>query len=175
MFVILLNDQEDLKDVFHAQAYFNFIYDTHFVVIFNSELIDIQSAFNSRVLKHSHFLVALKPVSGSSGNFQVYRSNLQRIGNKIEYFEVLGENTSLSKKLFNEKLKGFNGAELYGYTTAYEPFVNINQDENGSKKFSGFDYEILETISKSIDAKPKILAEDYPAHYMGMTLNMTGL
>ena len=168
--LVVVNDIADLEAVFYTDAYFEYKYDTHFVIIIEDQEIDVEAAFKTRILKESHYLVLLKPISSG---YAAYRSNLQRNGNAIEFFDLLA-NDGFKEKLFNPKLSDFNGAESYGFTTAYEPFVIVKNNPDGTRDVSGFDHDIFYEISKSVNAKPVVLSEEQPYYYGNFYANITG-
>ena len=122
-------------------------------------------------MRDSHYLILLKPFSSG---FAAYRSNLQRNGNAIEIFDILGSEC-FHETLFNPKLQSFNGDKVYGYTTAYEPFVIIEDLPDGGRLVSGFDTDIFNELSKSLHAQPIVLAEELPYYYDRLYTNISGL
>ena len=71
LFVIVVDQIDDLKGLFYFEASFQFAYDTFFIVIFNDENVDEKEAMKSVILKDSHFLAILKPIGS---NYSAYRS-----------------------------------------------------------------------------------------------------
>ena len=51
---------EELEGMFYLPAYYEYFYDTHFIIVLNNFSISIEKALKTTMLKCSHFLVILR-------------------------------------------------------------------------------------------------------------------
>ena len=76
---------------------------------------------------------------------------------------------------FNIKLKDFSQTTIKALISAYEPYVIISKAGDRVETFSGFEVDILRTITDSLNAKLSIDSLPLGFEFMSAISNVTGV
>ena len=174
LFVIVVNEVEELDGIFYYESFFQFKLDVHYVIILDNTEVNIYDLMQWRqVLKDSHLVATLKPIFGpSSVKYAAYRSTFQD-GNPVEIFDIVDEG-GFHGIIFNNKLLDFNGKRTTVYSVKHEPNVVVHTDEDGKEHFSGFEVDMIRLLANALNSKLLLLAAKQPYYFFSLIPNVTG-
>ena len=170
LFIYQIEKDEQLETIFSYESIFQYKYDHHFAVIIEDDQLDVEQAFRTRILKHSHSLILLKPIVMNKTIYAAYVSNLQG-QNPVELVALI-DGDQINAKLFPEKMKKIE-TSITAAVTPYEPFVSVKSTNNTSFTFDGFEIEAARAFSRSLGTKTNFLS-DSTYNYFFLFANLTG-
>ena len=170
VFIIVIYNVEDLEGVFYFGAWQQFLNENYFLILAESQNIDIEELMKFPIMKNSHLLAVLLPINDLK--YAAYRSTLQ-VDEKTELFAVLGRE-GFKEEIFNEKLTNFHGSPTKNYVVNYPPNVVVTKDENGVDHYEGFEIDIFNELAKAVNSKVIYYSNPEPYNFETQMANVSG-
>ena len=171
-YVIVIEQMDDMEKLMYFEAGPQFLYDTYFVLIVENQNVAIGNVMKTKIIRDSHFLVALQPILGNGEQYAAYRSTFQT-EKPIELFDILDEK-GFKKQIFNEKLSNFMGKPTNVFVVKYPPNVIVTTDENGKDHFGGFEIELFNVLAKAVNSEVVYYTSPQEYYFEDQVANVSG-
>ena len=171
LYVLHLKDLKELESFLYMEAFYEYSYETHFLIFIEDEGFDAERAFQLNILQNSHFSTLL--IAFKKDKLLGYRSTLLP-DKELDMFHIFDGNVN-EIVLFNEKLLTFQSRPMMASTTEYAPFVLINELEDGTKSYEGFEVDIFRLMAAELGSRTVIISPENVFDFFFLSANLTGM